>query len=489
MSGCISYTWLNSFPSLSCKANEDNGFRRKDLDKFLKRGGFRWLPKFLHGQVNDEENWHEFLVDTVERCLEFVGYINVFVASLYLLSLLSFFAVLPSKNFGLQGLGGALARSGLLYSFVFVLWMGANHHVDNTDWAKDIRAGRRYSVDFGAEEMLPDLSHLPSTFPNRKDVLIETRYGSRQFHMYNDFTNDDPGTRTFRELVREYSEAYSQVESDFFQNATAAYVVGAVSLLQGRFLFQHGNIWRLLPDGDAIEFVKSELAFSSSPIMNLLRQEFRYLHSEYKYGFLRNTALALKSIVDLDVLKVKVLKEPTFFPADATTRPLEKVDDSVASSSILRREQLAAPRTVPLLPDPLRQRRVVNIGDEPGEPEYGAWLKDGDAIEAAEELDDGTSHWYRCVINKVDASGNFFVVYDDDSFGIVWYDSVRVYEPYYVGEHLEVLMEDDAVEDATIITDYGDGTYDVLLEHDGEVLLNVASGDMRRLNEDVIEEE
>ena len=97
-------------------------------------------------------------------------------------------------------------------------------------------------------------------------------------------------------------------------------------------------------------------------------------------------------------------------------------------------------------------------------------------MEGAEYVDDGTSHWYRGVLNKVTASGDFFIAYADESFGIVAKDFVREYEPYYVGETLEVLMEDDTIGDATIIADNGDGSYDVLL--DEEEVRNVASGDI-----------
>lgn len=470
-------------------ANEDNGFRRDELDAFLERGGFPWLPQFLHGQVKDNENWHEFLVDTVERCLELLGYINIFVVSLYGISLVVISALLSPKHFGLRGLRRLVARLILLYALLFAMWLAANHHVDNTDWARDIRAGRKYSVDFGAETLMsPGLENRPSTLPHRNDVLIETRYGSRQFHMYNDFTNDHPGTRALRKLVRGIDFAYGQVNSDFFQSATAAYVVSAVQLFQGRFLLQRGNEWLWLSDKDAIAFVNSELALESTPVSKRLKQEIRFLESDYKYGAHRNTSLAVRSLGHLDALKNKILEDHAIFRVtdngtDNSAKP------NVASFSHLR-QKVTPPSTMPSLSAQVRTRsRTVNIAKEPIEPTDGAWIKSGDAVEGNEFLEDGASHWYRGVLHKVSASGDYFITYDDDSYGILAHNFVRAYEPYYVGEELEVLMGDDTVDYGTIETDHGDGTFDVWLDEHEERVRQVPTGDLRRLREDEAEEE
>jgi hypothetical protein len=64
--------------------------------------------------------------------------------------------------------------------------------VDQTDWAADIRSNlalyecSRYEENFvSVFERVPKL--IPTTFPMRKDVLIETRHGSDYLAMYNDF--------------------------------------------------------------------------------------------------------------------------------------------------------------------------------------------------------------------------------------------------------------------------------------------------------------
>ena len=157
-------------------SNEDNGFRSDELETFLERGGFRWLPTFLQGQISEDEHeeggWHEFLADTVERCIEFLGYVNLSVVAVYTISLAIIAVALPS-SFGFRGFGRSVAHSGIKYGLLFLAWEGGKNYVDKSDWAKDIVSGRRYSSAFETEiSHTPKLTHLPSTFPNRDTIWL-----------------------------------------------------------------------------------------------------------------------------------------------------------------------------------------------------------------------------------------------------------------------------------------------------------------------------
>jgi len=98
-------------------ANEDNGFRLDELDTFLERGAFHWLPQFLNGKVTEGEGWHGFLLDTLKRCLEFIGNVNVIVLSVYIVGLVVLAVVTPKKC-GIPEVVNSLLRTGIVYCLV-----------------------------------------------------------------------------------------------------------------------------------------------------------------------------------------------------------------------------------------------------------------------------------------------------------------------------------------------------------------------------------
>ena len=473
-------------------ANEDNGFRLDELDVFLERGGFTWLPQFLNGQISQDGNWHDFLHDTVERCLEFSSYLNGFVVGLYIIVLVAACIISP-KKFGVRGLGTSVGRSALLYGIVYAMWMAANDHVDNSQWAKDIVAGRKYAGAFKEEATFtPMYKHLPSTLPHQNDVLIETRYASRQLDMYNDWTRDHPGSQLFQMLVREYATAYDSVKLDLFENATADYIVGAVEFSQGRFLFQNRNEWLWLDRKDAIDFTKAELVVEAYPLLKNTRQELRFLESDYKYGVHRGTVLAQKSLDALKHLKIKLLRNTPAGKAIFTSlEEMEIGQQSKTNAAFIQTRSKLASSTQTKRPLTVLkgQRRIVGLTDKPTEPKFGQWLKSGDPIEGTEVLETGDAHWYKGTLFKVTASGSYYNKYDDNSYSIVSRILVRPYKPYFVGEELEVLLEDDYVEVGTISVDHGDGTYDIFLDDEEKLLQAVPSGDLRRIRENFMEQE
>jgi Phytanoyl-CoA dioxygenase (PhyH) len=464
-------------------SNEDNGFRSDEFVTFLERGGFRWLPAFIQGQVSDDGSWEEFLVDTLERSVEFMGYVNGFVSGLYVLLLCVALCMSPNRS-GLGGVARSLLRTTVLYTLVFAAWQAANNHVDNTHWAKDIVAGRRYGPAFSDEDTTnPAVAHIPSTMPNRKDVLIETRYASKQLHMYNDFTNGHPGNRIFQALVREYTIPYTLAQSDLFQRATAAYIVSVVSNTQGRFLLQEGNEWLWLSTDEAINFARAELVVEGSPAFKMIRQSVRFSESDYKYGHCRGTALARMSLGTLRSLSAKLLSETPLGTALFVPTAMQ----TVGNKAVLWKKALSKIRKAPTIPkttrpllELLHRRCILDTGDKPREPRIGAWLKAGDIVEGTEVMDNGDAYWYKGRLHKVTAAGDFFVTFDSAESSVIGAELIRVYKPYQVGEKLEVFLDDDEYEVCRIVKDNMDDTYDVYLAEEKRVIEAVPTADLRR---------
>jgi len=480
-------------------SNEDNGFRPDELDDFLERGGFHWIPQFLQGQVAEEGNWRDFLVDTLERCLEFVFYSNVLIATLYMIFLVMIALAAP-VDFGIRGIRNSVLRSSIIYGLLFLVWQAANNHVDNTHWAKDIKAGRKYTDAFRNEHTYtPKLSHLSSTLPHRKDVLIETRYGSRHLHMYNDFTNDHPGSRVFHKLVQEHKTAFASVKSEFFRNALATYIVSAIDATSGRFLLQNGNTWLWLSRDDTIDYAKAELVAALNSQLKHLRQEFRFLESDYKYGYLRSTAMARASLDYLKHFKNRLLRTNSVgkaiftSPFDFESSPTFKSRNEQATFVRSINTKLSLPSTEkPLEKLVMKRKRVLDVAAKPTEPRYGAWLKSGDIVEGTEFSDDGKeAHWYKGILHQVTASGDYYMIYDDGSFAILSNNLIRAFKPYIVGEELEILLAEanngePTVDPCTIVTDYGDGTLDVFIDEEEELFERISSGELRRPRTDFV---
>jgi hypothetical protein len=276
-------------------ANGDNGFRTDELEEWIERGGFKFLPAWLEGKVNfrRREGWPEYLIRTRHLCEEFAKMVSLaglggYVAFFFLVSLFH------GKKHGRMHRRRALLRVASMVVAAYAIFQWARRHVDQSCWAADIKAHRRYRSTVQYETQFADDVFGPSTFPTRDDVLIETRYGSKQLAMYNDFINGHPANRRFRKLVDQASAAYGDYPEDF-QEATAHLIFNWIGLEHGRFLYQ-GNqgFWMWMDDEDALAHIKKELTIRSNKVVEGLAESIRFGLSDLKYGVLRDTGLALR---------------------------------------------------------------------------------------------------------------------------------------------------------------------------------------------------
>jgi hypothetical protein len=293
-------------------ANSGHGFGRDDLDDFIEMGGFAWLPKFLHGEVTEQEGWLEYCQNTLLLCKEFVTSISVYALQAYICFFL-IASLLPIKRGKrLYTIRCALGRLLAIVAISFLCSIGAKLHVDKTGWAADIKTNMRYASTTDSEIVYAGLNDEldgPTTVPTRFDVLIETRYGSRQLAMYNDFISGHPGNRFFNKFVRNSAWTYREYPFEF-QQASADYVCGAVALEQGRFLKQSpAGAWVWVSHGEAISYGKRALTLASSDLLSHLAKSIRFMLSNLKYGISRHTAMDLRHTTPfLTFLQDKLLK-------------------------------------------------------------------------------------------------------------------------------------------------------------------------------------
>ena len=465
--------WGVDYITSSCEriAKEDFGFFREHLDDFISFGGFKFIPKWLQGQVSEDdkdESWPEFLLDTIERCESFMKGISFQLAVCYIVLL---FTISMLTGVGMKGrlsrFALSLLRLGLIYGTVVTLYNAAIKHVDESEWAYDIRNGLKYTSPFGNEEAAFDG---PTTLPNRYDVLIETRYKSRYLALYNDFISNHPGNRLWNALLNEKAELYTSYGGlpSVFRGAVSEFIVSAVEENSGRFLYQSPDAqWIVLSDDDAIAQTSFELTVKSNPIKQHLVKELEFLISEAKYNHLRKSAMSARILPHLLGLKKLLVMGVTQARGEVTAvreEGLESVRGPVRYFLPVGSRAML-PRRLKQKVFSLRRPGVLHVGEPSEEPEEGAWLKAGDFAEVL--LREGRNHyWYKVQVSTILSTGVCLVFLpgeDDDE--PVDCKSLRQFVPPVLGENLEV-NSDGSYYSCKILRDKGGGLYDILAEGD-----------------------
>ena len=259
------------------------------------------------------------------------------------------------------------------------LYNAAIKHVDNSDWAYDIRTGLKYTSPFDNEEAAYDG---PTTMPNQHDVLIETRYKSRYLALYNDFiSHKHPGNRLWNELIDEKGRHLCIPPA--FCDAVAEFIVSAIHEEEGRFLYQSPNAqWVLITDDDAKTQTAFQLAVRSNPIKQHVITELEFLIQEVKYNHLRESNMSIYTLPYLLDLKIR-LTTGTLSSKQRFTTVRKEVSGEIGGSSghhfnpLRSRRALKPRRTLQRIRRPVE----LHIGELLGEPEEGAWVKAGDFAE------------------------------------------------------------------------------------------------------------
>lgn len=463
-------------------ANEYFGFTDEDLDTFVRLGGFKALPQWLQGQVDDETTWHEFLLDTLFRCEDFMRSASTYSAVVYCL-LCSIAGLVSFGSFmgGVRRFGSALFHLTIMYGIIFALFKSAIKHVDESHWARDLRNELRYTSPFGAgfSEYTYDG---PLTVPHRNDVLIETRYKSDYLAMFsNDFIGNFPGNRLWNELVNEKAALYASYLASglppAFSEAIPEFIVSGVDESAGRFLYQTWQShWAEMSFEDSVKHTRLELAIKSNSILTNVIKEVEFLLSETKYGSLRTTAMMENDVFPflLD-LKERLIgnsneetrKNTTTVRAGKTPTPQFR-QFAVASF-------LSKPQTVAKFPF---RPVVLHVGQHPEEPEPDAWLREGDVVDVKIK-ERGRRRIYKATLTHALSSGICFVLthIDEERHQVECKTDLRHYVLLNNGDKVEVLI-DDKFYSGTIVEEKGDDFYDVQVS--GRIFEDVGGDLFRR---------
>lgn len=447
-------------------ANDDNGFTEDELESLLNRGGVWFLPKWLqHFEIDWEagDPWPQYITGTQKLCETFLLNASRVGVALY------FFGHVGSSIRKEQGIIRPCLHLLMLMSIAYGLYQWAKSHVDETGWAKDIRAGRRYATTTNYDRSAfhtNDAFMGPSTYPTKHDVLIESRYGSKELAMYNDYIPlGHPGNRLYRALVNKKSHPAISRYGKNLQEALAHSIQREIHEHNGRFLVQGPDGFWMWPE-NSLPIIRKELLLESMPaVVKALDQTARFIESDYKYKVFRDSALSFHhTLPHISVIRSRLIEKIVKTP-NVVQEGKPKTVKLVAQTALgLGTITLSASKPIP--------SSQVNLHEPPYK---GAWVSEGDLVEAYDD-----DYWYFGQVDFVTSKGKYYVRYPNDSMETIDQYSIRPLEKeYHIGEELECwIPEEDRYVECTL-KGFSDGTMRAV-STDGEELRDLNAGSLRR---------
>ena len=297
-------------------ANDQNGYNPYDLVHCVKEFDLFGLPHFLRGPVSSEDGfgWQAFIRGTLERFAIFFGALNLAILLVYLFLTKCIYLVQyywsGGRNSGL--FRAVLKRLILCYGVIAIVAACAHFQIYHSPWAESIRSKRMLMRPFPAPSSVETrIRKGPTTIPSVNDVLIGSRFDSRDIGAYNSFLDHHPGNLYFSSLVGDYGEGYT--DSPALRDAYISAIVEDVSMINnGRFLQQNEfGHWMRMSTADAAEFTKRELLKKGgTALLTSLDQELSFLAADARYGPLRGSALMQRYGLDyLDWWRYKIFEE------------------------------------------------------------------------------------------------------------------------------------------------------------------------------------
>jgi hypothetical protein len=372
--------------------NEEGGYSRYDLDSFLEKGGFQFLPKYLHGVVSDEVEsgtaWFDFALDTFKRCESALQTAHLIGLGVYVLGVLAINGILWAfgKRKGSQlTIVKSLGRLFVLHCLLSGLALLSFRRVSQTSWAKNISTGKLYQHSKQPRE---DGLLLPGTLPLDQDILVLDDYQSDSLGSYTKVLEvSHPGNKAWNEMVSHHSLGYNRLPSRL-QELLCTHIALWVRQAQRRVLTKNvDDDWAELTGEMAERFYHKALLQRSDPFVRKAVTQIDFLLSETKYGKWRDTSMHRGVIPSfLRKLQDKILRLPWSH--------ISKRSNVVGPDGIhIPRKMQGLPQPLVLPPSLLssipngprlltNRRRMLPVKPATNEPYVGAWFQGGDIVEA-----------------------------------------------------------------------------------------------------------
>jgi hypothetical protein len=311
-------------------ANNQLGCEPEDLITFVHKLEELGLPRWLHGTINMEttQAWQIYFRTTLANVWAFLSKANMVALGAFVLLTLSTRVTSYSKVKRRSGdvvrlsFGGVILSHGLLLALTWY----TIESIHSSPWGKGISSGATYRRPFLAQEQTwkddPFITKGPTTYPNRYDVLVDTRYDSETLGSYSRWPDYHHGNQIFRNhiskypnhIYRSYEEGLPRIFSEWMVNQTISAVVDNY----GRFLQQDYRTgdWRLMSSSEIQSFVRLMLITEESKLTSFLKLQIDFMLGKYRYGILRGTVLSRHAQFNLDRIERLLFGEVQPYPSD-----------------------------------------------------------------------------------------------------------------------------------------------------------------------------
>jgi len=494
--------------------NDEAGYNRHDLDTFIEKGGFWFLPQQLQGQVSGEDEtgavWFDFLLDTVQRCKQAFQKVHVVGLGTYaggVVLVNGLLWALGRRQSSELTIAPSFRRILVGHCVLTFLSILLSKRVEQTPWARNIRSGKLYSPPALARGELT----APATLALDQDVLVLDDYQSDYLGSYARVHEiSHPGNRAWNEIAATHSALFTKLPATM-QDQLCESIALWLRQDQHRMLAKNINgEWSELGNDKALQFIHKGLMMRSDPFVKHVVTQIDYLLAETKFGMLRGSSMHLGAIpVFLRSLQDKILRPPFSRSLKPSTIVASWMDTMVSQSALPPFPKTR--RSIPLT----GRRLMLPSKPDTSEPELGAWLKEGDAVEAkytkwttgkirdcsgnllvafkrlhiSPPLVCFLAEWYKGTVRSASADRDEWEVeYDDgEAETAICHQCIRPFLPYVVDEAVDWRSDED---DDTFfrglvvgvgIDDQGEETYDILLDgSDEELVPEVYPSRMRR---------
>ena len=375
---------------------EELGFTAEDLDSVYKKGKFDWIPKALHGSIPKtdigKDAWTTFLIETLVN-------VKDFARTWYWILLGTYLALIIGGNVLLHvaGLisnahvraGQCLRRVAMTHGAVVFLAFMYYRSVTRGSWARNITQGlalRGSSFNFNPE--------LVATLPNKYDVLIfddlQSPFLASTAFVY-DYTH--PGNYKWMNMTRAYGGGFDSLPQGLKSKLCDELVEWQRAEHNSRILVKnHEFEWAVATDELARRICHKNLLGRDNHLKKYAIQWIDYLVSEIRFGFWRESAMNQKHMQpSLKILQDKIMGFE-WHSGNKSDIVLDASEDF--TSTPFGRERLDFQR----VSEPLKLSKRSSLPPRPTavEPYPGAWLQEGDIVEA--NYHGYTGGRYSCVL-------------------------------------------------------------------------------------------
>ena len=268
-------------------ANGDDFYTENELADFkLNVVQFYNFPTRLYSAADE---WKPFLKETLDLWVKLALHWYAVCAALVLIIQ---WIVLPLLGTS-TSLRFFLKRCFVTHAAVAVTAYLTLQYIASTHLAKTIASDdifvRPFPANTASTDGIVDVKE-PTTFPERSDVLLGTRYDAEFLASFNHFLDGHPGNQVWKARVQEAARLPMTV----LQKHAAVEMVEDLHLRGMRFLRQDWatGAWRWLGHEAAVRETQWSIREQSRPLLHHLQTHLRNRLAELRFGRQRDTVWA-----------------------------------------------------------------------------------------------------------------------------------------------------------------------------------------------------